>query len=76
MRLLDCLGLLPSSCLLWVAEVLIGDVDLGFASCGGGLEAGLRTGLDRKAEGDGMVMVSISRTCQEEGTSAEPGSGG
>lgn len=59
MRLLDCLGFTTPAGFFPPAAVFVEVVGLRFGG-GGGSEAGCKTGEDRNAVGDGMVMVSIS----------------
>lgn len=61
LRLLDCLGLIiPFDFLVVPAEVLV-VVDLRFCGGGGGGldSADSSTGDDKKADGEGIVIVSI-----------------
>ena len=58
LRLLDCLGLETPFCFFVVLADLVVVVGLRFGG-GGGSGAGLRTGEERKADGDGIVIVSI-----------------
>jgi hypothetical protein len=60
LRLLDCLGLTILLCFLVELAVFVVVVGLGFfGGGGGGFGEGLITGFDRKAVGDGIVIVSI-----------------
>lgn len=61
-RLFDCLGLLiPFSFFEdWEVDGLEVDCFL-FLGGGGGSGAGLRTGEERNADGEGIVIVSISK---------------
>jgi hypothetical protein len=58
LRILDCLGLTIPVFFFGAAVEDLGRGGLRFGT-GGGSGAGLMTGEDRKAVGDGMVMVSI-----------------
>jgi hypothetical protein len=58
LRLLDCLGLDIAFCFFAVLVDLGVAVGLRFGG-GGGSGAGFTTGEERKAEGDGIVIVSI-----------------
>jgi hypothetical protein len=58
LRLLDCLGFTIPAC--FFAEFAAFDVVEGLRfGGGGGSGAGFKTGEDRKAVGDGIVIVSI-----------------
>jgi hypothetical protein len=58
LRLLDCLGFDILSCFLVVLTDLVVVEGLRFGG-GGGSGAGFKTGEERNADGDGIVMVSI-----------------
>lgn len=61
MRLLDCFGFTPPACFLAVLAAFGVVVDLRFVDGGGGgFGGGFITGEFKKADGDGMVIVSIS----------------
>ena len=57
LRLLDCLGFNMPFCFFGVLAGL-GAVE-GLRFGGGGIGAGFNTGEERKADGDGIVIVSI-----------------
>lgn len=61
LRLLDCLGFtIPAGFFAVTAGlVVVEGLRLGVGGGGGGSGAGLRTGEERKADGDGIVIVSI-----------------
>lgn len=62
LRLLDCLGFVIPFCFFVVFAGFVVVVDFRFGGGGGGgFGAGFITGEDRKADGDGIVMVSIFR---------------
>lgn len=64
LRLLDCLGFTIPFCFFAVFAGFVAGVVFRFG--GGGFGAGFITGEDRKADGDGIVMVSIVReSCVE-----------
>ena len=66
LRLLDCLGFVIPFCFLVVFADFVVVVGFRFGGGGGGFGAGFVTGEDRKADGDGIVMVSIFRnSCVE-----------
>lgn len=59
LRLFDCLGLTTPFCFFAVAVFFVVVEGLRFLGGGGGSGAGFRTGEERKADGLGIVMVSI-----------------
>ena len=61
LRLLDCFGFIIPLCFLVVFVDFVVVVCFRFGGGGGGFGAGFITGEDRKADGDGIVMVSIFR---------------
>ncbi len=63
MRLLDCLGFtIPAGFFAVTAGLVVVDgLRLGVGGGGGGSGAGFRMGEARKADGDGIVIVSILR---------------